>query len=496
MSRGAISPSDLQSDAVSSEAEPNGTPRCGGAVSTRTLLAYGGFAMPLMVAEIPILLYLPAFYAQEVGISASLVGLVFLSARIWDGTADMVVGWLSDRTRLRLGRRKPWVMIGAPLLIVATWFLCNPPAGAGLLHLAVWAALFYTADAIAKITYWSWGAELATDYVERSRVTAYRGTFSMVGTLIFVSAPLVFLPQGAALSSVLGLISLTLLALIPLTAILLGVFVPDPLPVEAARANLLKGLLSLAKDRVFTVFGIAILSYGTANGVINSLAVFSLGVGLQLPGRLPWVIFILYMSTLCFLPLTMRLAQHLEKHRILAGGFTVLAVAYSSHLLLPPGNFVATGALWVVAGIGNSAVLVLPTSMLADIIDRGEIIASERRSGAYMAVYNLVTKIGLALGVGLSFVLLDLVGFNAAAHQHSAADARNVRLLGFALPGLLLLPAILLIWRHEITRKVHRRLREQIDSRKVMNASAACAEAVAPQGSTRESLQDAHSHRR
>lgn len=71
------------------------------------LAAYGGPALPLALAEVPILLYLPAFYAKEVGISAGLVGLIFSAGRLWDGLADVLIGWLSDRSRSRFGRRKP-----------------------------------------------------------------------------------------------------------------------------------------------------------------------------------------------------------------------------------------------------------------------------------------------------------------------------------------------------------------------------------------------------
>jgi glycoside/pentoside/hexuronide:cation symporter, GPH family len=435
------------------------------AIPKRILLAYGALAMPLCVAEIPILLYLPAFYTQEVGLSAGLVGLVFLFARIWDGTCNVLVGWLSDRVSSRWGRRKPWVIIGAPLLIGATWFLCNPSPSAGLLYLAVCAALFYTADTIVKIPYLSWGAELAVDYVERSRVTAFRGTFTMLGALVFVSAPLVFLANNAPLREVLFLISIIVLVIIPLTVIQIGWFVRDPPAMSRPQISLLAGVASLMTNRVLRRFALAMLCYFLADGVINSLVVFSFSVGLQLPDKLFWVIFILYTSTICAVPLIMRSAQHAEKHRLLAGGMTVLAMAYCCHLVVPAGNFPMVATLWILAGFGNAAVIVLPTSMLADMIDQGEVAARERRPGAYTAIYSLIMKIGLAAGVGLSFGLLDLVGYLPGAEHHSTADVLNIRLLAFGLPCLLLAPAIILIWRHSLTRKVQQELRARIDAR-------------------------------
>lgn len=429
------------------------------------LLSYGGLALPLALAEVPIMLYLPAFYAQELGISAGLVGLVFLCARMWDGLSDVFVGWLSDRSTSRFGRRKPWVILGAPFMMVATWFLCNPPKDAGLFYLAVWAALFYTAHTAVKIPYLSWGAELSSDYVERNRVTGFRGSFNMVGDLLFVTAPLVFLGSDAPLSAILLLISFIVLALAPLTVAPLGLFVSDHPATTRQQAGLFSGLISLAKDRVFVRFSIAILFYNMANSVMNSVAVFAFGVGLQLPNGLLWVIFILYTSSICILPLAMRWFRRAEKHRALAGGMMILIVIYGCHVLIPMGNLTLVLVLWGIASLGNAAWFILPTSMLADMIDRGEVADRERRSGAYMAIYNLVVKIGIALGVGLAFTLLALVGYEPSAEHHSALDMRNIRLLGFGLPALLLLPTVWLFWKYPITRKVQQQLRAQIEGR-------------------------------
>jgi Na+/melibiose symporter-like transporter len=129
------------------------------------------------------------------------------------------------------------------------------------------------------------------------------------------------------------------------------------------------------------------------------------------------------------------------------------------------GNFTIVAALQVALGIANSAMLILPTSILADIIDHGQVMSGERRSGAYVAIYNLVYKLGMALGVGLSFGLLALVHYDPGAAHHSATDVSSIRLLGFGLPCLLQVPVVILYLTHPISRKIQRQLREQINSR-------------------------------
>lgn len=430
-----------------------------------TLLAYGGLAMPLSLAVIPIVNYLPAFYAQELHLSVGLVGLVFLCARLWDGFIDLFIGWLSDRSMSRWGRRKPWAIVGAPLLMISTWYLCNPPDGAGLVYLVIWAALFYTAWTVIYIPYLSWGAELATDYVERSRVTSFRETFSMLGNLFFAAAPLIFLAADAPLREVLFLISITVLLLVPLTTLPLGLWVRDVVPMRRNGIPLFQGIALLARDRVLVRFIVAVLLIFTGEGAINSLAVFAFRVGLQLPDKLFWVIFIIYVATLCALPLTLRLGKRVEKHWLLIGGIAIKAAGYGLHFWVPAGNFPIVAALWVVIGVAHTSTLILPTSILADIIDHGEVNEGERRSGAYVAIYNLAMKIGLALGVGLSFGLLDLANYDPGATQYDDTDSQNIRLIAFVLPCLLLASAAILLVKHPITKKVQHRMRETINLR-------------------------------
>lgn len=434
-----------------------------------TLLAYGSLALPLALAEIPIIVYLPAFYAKELHLKTALVGLVFLCARFWDGVSDLLIGWLSDKWRPRWGRRKPWVLVAAPFLVTSLWFLCNPPAGAGLAYLGLWAVLFYPAWTAMKIPYISWGTELATDYVERNRVTTFRESFTMLGNLLFAAAPLIFLAPGAPLRQVLLIISVAVLCLIPVSAALLGWGVRDPIPAATSSTPLLAGLAALARDKVLIRFVLATLLIWTSEGVINSLAVFSFSVGLGLPDKLFWIILILYIATLSAVPYTLRLAGRWEKHRLMATAIAIYCAATTVLIWAPAGHFVTIAAIWIVAGLAYASITILPTSVLADIVDHAEVAVGERRAGAYAALYYLVGKVGLALGVGVAFGLLEVVNYDPTALAHTPADELNIRLLGFGLPSVLYVGALLLYLGHPITRDAQRQLRAQIDSRSVIH---------------------------
>src|SRR5262249_28744600 len=151
------------------------------------------------------------------------------------------------------------------------------------------------------------------DYAERSRVTSYRETFTMLGNLFFAGAPILFLAEGAPLREVLLLISLGVLVALPIAVLPLGLRVRDPVPTERTHTNVASDLAGVTKDGVLLRFLIATLFYSVGEGVVNALLVFYFGVGIELPGKLFWAIFILYIATLAAVPLMLWVARRTEK---------------------------------------------------------------------------------------------------------------------------------------------------------------------------------------
>ena len=429
-----------------------------------TLILYGGLALPIAIAELPIILYLPAFYAKEVGLSIGMVGLVFLLARLWDGLSDPIIGTLSDRTNSRFGRRKPWVVFGAPLLMAAAWFLCNPPEKVGLSYLFLWAILFYTAQTIIKIPYWSWGAELSSNYEERSRVTGFRESGSMAGNLIVAAAPLLLLPNDASVREVLLLISVLLVVLIPITAAPLTIGIADRHPIARPRFDLVKIFKGLWQNGPMKRFLVATGCTYISLGVMNSVAIFLVDIALGLPGAFFSLFFIQYVIAILVAPLLVKLTHRIGKHIVLTMGLAVLLLANIMGVFMPMGNYVLISIFACVLGFVFSCVYILPTSILADIVDYETATSGEERAGIYMAALNLVMKLGLALGVGIAYGFLDITGFDAAATTHIAYDRFVIKTAYFGITSLLLIPAIFMLWKFPITKKVQRELRRKIEA--------------------------------
>ena len=96
------------------------------------LLAYGLMGLPLAAATLPVYILVPSYYAVELGLGLSAVGAVLFAMRLWDVVSDPVIGALSDRTRSRFGRRRPWIAAGVPLTALGAWLLFSPGEAASL----------------------------------------------------------------------------------------------------------------------------------------------------------------------------------------------------------------------------------------------------------------------------------------------------------------------------------------------------------------------------
>ena len=164
----------------------------GSRLSVWQLVGYGQFIVPLAIIGLPIGIYIPAFYAGTLGLDLATVGFILMIARLSDVVTDPLIGLLSDKTKTRFGRRRPWIVVGAPLLVISSLMLFRPPGEVTNLYLLIWISAIYLAFTLIAIPYIAWGTEIAGDYQDRSRVTGTREVFMQLGLLIAISIPVAY----------------------------------------------------------------------------------------------------------------------------------------------------------------------------------------------------------------------------------------------------------------------------------------------------------------
>lgn len=427
------------------------------------LLAYSGPAIPLSILLMPLFVYLPPFYAQEIGLNLTVIGSAFFIARVWDAVTDPMIGWASDQTRSRWGRRKPWIVCATPILMIATYFLLLPQPGVSGIYLAIWFAVFYLAWTGVQIPYLSWGAEFSDDYFERNKVVGYRETGTMVGMLLATGLPLWILdPDQFSYRQVLEVFAVSTFILLPIT-VFTAVSSGQSVSTRSTPAVTIRKLATtvlhnkpLARFLCATVFLISGLT------VFDAVILLFLEHVYQNVVDYLYLVFVQYCIAIVAAPAAVYLANKYSKHRVIC--FSILMAALSAVLLWFAGPHDEPVLLlsFCIAGLALSAIRILPTSVMADIADYGTLRHGTQQTGIYMAAYNLAYKVSGAFGVFVAMTVLDFGGFDPAAVEKSTAPT-ILRVVTCVLPVAITLPALLLLWHYPITAKKHDAIRRWIE---------------------------------
>jgi Na+/melibiose symporter-like transporter len=439
-----------------------------------TVVAYALPALALAMPTLPVYVYLPTFYAETLGLGLAATGLALMAARILDVVTDPLVGVASDRFRWRWGRRKPWILVGSAVAALSMIQLFQPPETVSGWYLTLWAVLLYLGWTLVAVPYTAWGAELSSDYHERSRITGTREAATIVGVILAGGLPAAAAIYGGAERE--GLAAVAWLAIIvgaPAIAWMLWrvpeVPAPEAKPEPAVR---LRGWLAdIVRNRPFVRLLLAWFVNGLANGLPAVLFPLYLEYALEAgPVERGVLILTYFLSGVAAIPLWLRLSRRWGKHRAWCGAMFLACAAFVWVPFLPPGAVVPFFCVCVLTGMALGADLALPPAMQADVIDLDSLRTGKRRAGLFFAVWSMATKMALACAVGFAFPVLDLLGFRpGAANDPTAILALAVIYAG--VPTVLKIIAVLIAWRHPITLRRQRAIRRVLDRRSAASAT-------------------------
>lgn len=400
----------------------------------RAILAYGCLGLPLAFGALPLYVHVPNFYARSTGLDLAWLGAVLLVARLFDAFIDPGLGWLADRMPRR--RMLAWSL---PLFGLGFVAMLNPPAE----HAALWLLLAllptYVGFSAASVAYQAWGAGIGGDSALRTRLTAAREGFGLLGVVLAAALPALLADDAVSGVHQLAWWLPPLLLVAGIIA-LRGVDCEGSSPPQhVALAPALRRMLAeTGFRRLLAVF----VANGIASALPATLFLFFVADVLLAEAKSGPLLALYFIAGAASLPIWVRLAGRYGRPLTWLAAMLLALFAFAGASLLGPGDVAAFALICLLSGLALGADLSLPAAIAADF---GERCA---QSGACFGIWNFFAKLNLALAAGLALPLIGWFGYRPGSGDGLPALVFAYALL--PLGGKLIAAALLWRWRHSL----------------------------------------------
>lgn len=424
----------------------------------------------------------PVFLALTVGLSAYWISVIVLVVRIWDAVIDPLIGQLSDSTKSRLGKRRIYMVIAAPLLLIAMVLMFYPYAFESMATRAVAVLasylVFCAVQSVIMVPYYSLSCEISNDYQERASANAWRLGFSIFSSIVCVAVPgmIVNAVGGSKGYIVMALIFGTLFCL---SVLITGFFAKEQIEEPPVKLQLnFKPLLKLMRLKPFRQYigmmALLQVSMVVMSGLFFFYIDFYLCRDLTAAGEANILGLItaalMFSMQIVALPFYLWLIKTMGKTTVYRLGAVIWIVTGLILFFIRPGapawQIIVLG---MIMGFGISGPGLAPHTMLGDVADTARLAFGERSDGAMGGMVNFLSTVSQAIGISLAMAILGYFGFQQAnpgqtvlAQPETAQNA--IRALMSFTPLVLMSTGILVSFKYKINAAKHQEIKEAIDS--------------------------------
>jgi glycoside/pentoside/hexuronide:cation symporter, GPH family len=414
------------------------------------------------------------FLTDVVGLKAIYAAAAIFIGRTWDYINDPLIGYLSDRTRSRWGRRRIFLLIGfIPFGLTFTMMWFRPPTDNQFLLAGYYALAYFLYDTtytFVTMPYSALTPELTQDYDERTSLTSYRMAFSIIGSLVAFVVPLAFIgsmtPGNTGRVFAMGAIIGTACAL-PLLLTFFGTR-EKPEYYTQSQPGIRESLRAVWKNRPFLFAAGIFLFTWTAADVIQTFLLYFLKYHLNRESQSDLIMGAIFVTALLVLPLWNWISRKTDKRKAYIIGMIFLSAVMVTLILLNPTiSLPMILFMSVLAGIGVSAIHVLTWSIIPDAIEVDELVTGKRHEGIFYSLVALFKKIASSIAIPTALLVLDRSGFIPPTNQvlapvEPASAVLAIRMMIGPVPSILLLGGILFAAFYPLSRESHRATREKI----------------------------------
>ena len=373
---------------------------------TTGLVAYAALGLPLAMAMLPIYMISPKFYGDGLGLDLAALGAILFLTRMFDTVQDPFLGRVVDAFQRK---RHGWLLlmvVSAVILALGFVLLFTPPEWSkiGLLGwLTLSLLLVYFAHSLLSICYLTWGARLTDEVSQRSRVTAWREAFGLIGVVVASVLPTVWVAEWGARQGY------QWFAWIFVGVLFVGLFSTlrwAPSPKVSAAGTLDGWRVALKPPVVRRVMWFYLLN-AISVAIPATLVLFFIDDVVQAPQHAGMFLGIYFLAGMLTLPLWVALSDRIGKTRAWMLGSVLATASLLCAGLIEGGDIVAYGVICFMAGSALGADVALPPAMLADAIPEQH----RKSTGLYFGIWVLISKFALAVAAGLALPSLKVFGY-------------------------------------------------------------------------------------
>ena len=442
-------------------------------LSKRTRWIYGSGDIGFSLTHTILAAYFAIFLTDVVGIAPAVAAGAIFIGRTWDYINDPLVGYISDRTRTRWGRRRPFLLFGAlPFGLIFTLMWWIPPIENPIslaIYYGVLYAVFDTAFTFVTMPYFALTPELTGDYDERTDLTTTRMFFSILGGLIAFTVPLMivngFRPENADRVLLMGSI-FGLAAALPLLGVFFGTREREDF-MEISQPGIWKSIKAAWSNRPF-VFGLGIYLFTWVGiSIIETILLFYIKYVVQREPQNDIIMATIFIIAMITLPVWQWASRRYNKRLAYIIGIVFLAAVLLTLASLNPSvplEFLLI--LCALAGIGVAAAHVLPWAILPDAIEYGEYQTGERHEGMFYSLVTLAQKIAASVAVPAALLVLDATGYIANSDSLPQSAVNGIRIVTGPIPAVLMLGGIIFALVYPLGRENYNEITQELEQRR------------------------------
>ncbi len=434
---------------------------------------YGSGDLGLSITSTIIAAYFLLFLTRVVGLSMGVATIALAIGKNWDWINDPLFGYISDHTRTRWGRRRPYLLFGpVPYAIVFALMWWRPPLHGQLALVAYYAIVYLFYEAAATMVYMPYFAltpEMTSDYDERTSLVSLRAFFSIFGSLVAFSLPEMivkgFIPQNAGNVLMMGIL-FAIVSGLPLYVVFFGTKERKEF-MEQKQPGIWQSIKETVQNRPFVFGTIIYLFTWVTVDLLQTILLFYITFVVVRESDAPVIMATIFIVGILAIPLWTWISRHMNKRKAyIIGMIFFTAVLLVLMNLTPDTSLYIILGLCVLAGIGVSAAHVIPWAILPDAIEVGELKTGRRHEGTYYSLITLAQKIASGIAIPGAGLVMQMTGYVSDSATQPASAIQGIRWLTGPIPGFMMLIGIIFAIVYPVSREGYTKIAQELEERR------------------------------